>query len=673
MDPLAVLAGMDAMDAAGVPVEEIPDSDGEFDDRSLEGSDVDVLSSDEEELLDDELLGDGTSSGASGDSSQSGTEDSDEDSDEQNDGGAVRGRGRGAVRGRGRGARGGRGRGRGLGRGNPVGRGRGNLRGRGRGGRGRGAGGRGRGRGGAHANYDAAFGYNDEDDGGLNGFPQFTPDTEPGLNLPEDFHPTCESDFFKLFFSPDVVDSIVLYTNAYAVAHIAAKPTYANANGQWTPTTRDEMYSFLALLLFQAYLKLPDMGDYWSTESLFDGNYARSMIPSRKRFKALLTFLKIVDHEQEDPDDRLRKVRFLYDTVCEKCQSLFVPGQCLSVDERMIKHKGRAVFKQYLPKKPVKWGFKVFAVCDADTGMLCKFEIYTGQAGANDCDGLTHAVVLRLTEHLAGAGRILFTDNFYTSPALAESLLERGSHLVGTVRTNRRGYPMQLKTDLKNFEKHAERGETRYVREGNILVQQWKDRRVVSMLSTVHRGDSHVMVTRHTKVNGQHVELNIRQPTCVRDYNKNMGGVDTFDQRAAAYRTLRRTNKYWKSIFLDIIDIVAVNSFLLFQLFRQQNPGVIERPRQYRRRHFHSNLIRQLAKIDVNAPPPKRRYRPSTGQQPPAAHLHLPGHRVQKRNCVYCWDTDHVQRKCVSFCRTCEVHLHTSGRDCFANYHLQHF
>ena len=79
------------------------------------------------------------------------------------------------------------------------------------------------------------------------------------------------------------------------------------------------MYSFLALLLFQAYLKLPDKGDHWSTESLFDGNYARSMIPSRKRFKALLTFLKIVDHEKEYPDDRPRKVRFLYDTVCEKC------------------------------------------------------------------------------------------------------------------------------------------------------------------------------------------------------------------------------------------------------------------------------------------------------------------------------------------------------------------
>ena len=226
MDPLAVLAGMDAMDAAGVPVEEIPDSDGEFDDRSLEGSDVDVLSSDEE-LLDDELLGDGTSSGASGDSLQSGTEDSDEDSDEQNDGGAVRGRGRGA--------RGGRGQGRGLGRGNPVGRGKGNLRGRGRGGRGRGAGGRGRGRGGAHANYDAAFGYNDEDDGGQNGFPQFIPDTEPGLNLPEDFHPPCESDFFKLFFSPDFdtsfgQHSLILF---YYFAHFcfAMQPSFQKMYG----------------------------------------------------------------------------------------------------------------------------------------------------------------------------------------------------------------------------------------------------------------------------------------------------------------------------------------------------------------------------------------------------------------------------------------------------------
>ena len=398
------------------------------------------------------------------------------------------------------------------------------------------------------------------------------------------------------------------------------------------------------------------------------------MIPSRMRFEALLCFLKVVDHEQEDPNDRLRKVRYLYDHMRDTCQTVFVPGQRLSVDERMIKHKGRAIFKQNLPKKPVKWGFKVFSVCDAETGMLCNFDLYTGQTDdANEGEGLTHGVVLRVTEHLANAGRVLYTDNFYTSPALAQSLLERGFHLVGTIRTNRRGFPVQLKADTKDFEKHAPRGAMRYVRDGNMLFQQWKDRRVVSMLSTVHKGNSHVYVTRHSKVMGHHVEQNIRQPESIRDYNAHMGGVDRFDQRAAAYRVLRRTRKYWKSIFLDMLDVAAVNSFLLFQLCRSQNPGAIPRPNQYSRKAFHANLVRQLAEIDIRAPPPSRGYRPAPAQQPPVDHLHLAAHREQKKNCVHCRDTEKVQRQCVTFCRTCQVHLHVTSRVCFASYHLVHF
>ena len=172
--------------------------------------------------------------------------------------------------------------------------------------------------------------------------------------------------------------------------------------------------------------------------------------------------------------------------------------------------------------------------------MLCNFELYTGQqqADASEGEGLTHTVVLRLMEHLANSGRIIYTDNFYTSPALTESLRERGFHLVGTVRSNRRGFPQELKADTKKIEKHAARGAMRNVRDGNVLVQQWKDHCTVSMLSTIHKGHSHVMVTRDTKVQGHHVELNIRQPVTVNDYNTHMGGVDTFDQRAAAYRVL---------------------------------------------------------------------------------------------------------------------------------------
>ena len=278
------------------------------------------------------------------------------------------------------------------------------------------------------------------------------------------------------------------------------------------------------------------MEDYWCTTSLFDGNYARTMIPSHKRFKALLSFRKVVDSANEDPNDRLRKVRYLYDHMRDTCNALFKLGQFISVDER-IKSKGRFLLKQYLPKKPVKWGFKVFVACGAQTSVLFNFDIYTGKDAADD-EGLTRAVVHCLTADLAaGQNVVLFTDNFYTSSTLAKRMLARGIYLTGTLRLNRRGVPEEFKCDGKAFEKRSERGATRYIRKNDILYQKWKDQRCVSMLSTIHRGNDHFMVTRNAKVNGAHRQC-IRQPKCIRNYNQKMGGVNCFDQHVAAYRVL---------------------------------------------------------------------------------------------------------------------------------------
>jgi len=54
---------------------------------------------------------------------------------------------------------------------------------------------------------------------------------------------------------------------------------------------------------------------------------------------------------------------------------------------------------------------------------------------------LATSVVMTLMEGHLDAGRTLSTDNFYTSVPLAETLLGRKTHLVGTVRKNRKGLP----------------------------------------------------------------------------------------------------------------------------------------------------------------------------------------------------------------------------------------
>ena len=52
----------------------------------------------------------------------------------------------------------------------------------------------------------------------------------------------------------------------------------------------------------------------------------------------------------------------------------FIPGRDLSVDEAMVKFKGRSSIKQYMPKKPIKRGFKIWMLADSDSGYVTNFQ-----------------------------------------------------------------------------------------------------------------------------------------------------------------------------------------------------------------------------------------------------------------------------------------------------------
>ena len=60
-------------------------------------------------------------------------------------------------------------------------------------------------------------------------------------------------------------------------------------------------------------------------------------------------------------------------------QKHFKLGINVSIDESMIKFKGKSSLKQYLPSKPIKRGYKVWCLADSLTGYLYNFDIYTGK------------------------------------------------------------------------------------------------------------------------------------------------------------------------------------------------------------------------------------------------------------------------------------------------------
>lgn len=184
---------------------------------------------------------------------------------------------------------------------------------------------------------------------------------------------------------------------------------------------------------------------YWSTALLYNGNWARRMISSRNRFRAIMAFFRCNDHTAMDNDDKLRQVRYLIDNV-----------------NSPVKIFSNAARKLQLMKE---W-------CDRSTDQVW----------------LGYDVVMELTECKRNQGYHVYTDNFYTSPPLLRDLKQVGLLGCGTTSANRKHFPKEMKTSGA-WAKKVNHGKQRWRRfDGDVLGVQWNNDKVVSMLSTIHKG-----------------------------------------------------------------------------------------------------------------------------------------------------------------------------------------
>lgn len=276
------------------------------------------------------------------------------------------------------------------------------------------------------------------------------------------------------------------------------------------------------------------------------------------------------DREQkkkgEEGYDPLFKVRPLIDHLSAVFPVYYQPGCELSVDEMMISTRCRISFLQYMPKKPSKFGIKVWVNSESKTGYVLSFQVYTG-AMSEEANSLTkalgHRVVMDLKQPFLGKGHKLFVDKFYTSVPLFLELLDNGTYATGTVVANHKYLPEGLKAERNQLQI----GSYRFATSEKMTACIWRDRRDVLMLTTMHNMSVTTVLKRPK---GERDKRPLSCPTCIADYNQHMGGVDLMDQQLSYYSlTQRRTLKWWKKVFWHLIDITVVNSWIIF---RSNNP-----------------------------------------------------------------------------------------------------
>ena len=160
-----------------------------------------------------------------------------------------------------------------------------------------------------------------------------------------------------------------------------------------------------------------------------------------------MAMLHVVDPDEEDEEDKLRKVSSFLEFFKQKCKDLYRPFQRVAVDERMVKSKHRSGIRQYIKNKPTKWGIKLWVLADSLNGYTCDFDVYIGRNAQREVspNGLGYDVVMKLVAPLRNQGYHLYFDNFYTSVKLVKDLFQVLIPATGTAAKNRRGFPEAMK------------------------------------------------------------------------------------------------------------------------------------------------------------------------------------------------------------------------------------
>ena len=361
----------------------------------------------------------------------------------------------------------------------------------------------------------------------------------------------------------------------------------------------------------------------------------------------------------------------------------------MSVDEQMIPYKGKHSLRQYLPKKPKKWGLKVISRAGV-SGITYDFLLYDGTDPKADvsCGFISGDFVLKLCETLpSDQNHKVYFDNWFTFLEMQLVLQKRSIWSIGNSNrahlSNRaRHCPLKEESELKK----EGRGSYDYSIDANsgIRVVRWYDNKVVQLSSTHIDAEPITTVKRWNRREKKYI--NIECPAIVAEYNSFMGGVDSFNMLMSPYRTDRKSRKWYWRIFFGALNVAVVNGWLLYRRHcSQRNVSLKSRLDLLEFTSCVSECL--VLKNKLPSSLSRKRGRPSSsGDTEPSQTLevkkrrekkrsilqeirhdnvgHFPAHSEPKQRCGVC--SSYVRMKCIK----CNSHLCiTKAKNCFLDFH----
>ena len=351
---------------------------------------------------------------------------------------------------------------------------------------------------------------------------------------------------FLLFLKP--VEHIILnMTNLYGVRKY---------KDQWENIDLVKLHAYFGLLLlagvYRSYGEC--VTQLWNEKT---GRPIFRAAMSLKMFKKIHGCIRFDDREERLSStvrDKLAPIRNVFDRWNSNLKCMYTPGKNVTVDEQLIPFRGRCPFRQYIPSKPAKYGIKMWILCDSSNYYAYNTQVYIGRDRNTAPErNQGQRIVLDLTEGLSN--RNVTCDNFFTSYTLAEKLNRNHMTILGTIRKNRNEIPPVL-LDMRRKPLYSTEVVYEPKLQAVMLSYVTHRNRFVCLLSTYHN---------KVNINERNEK---KKPNLIEDYNKTKNGVDTMDQMVATYTCKRKINRWPMALFCNLLDVSALNAFVLFvQMF----------------------------------------------------------------------------------------------------------
>lgn len=148
----------------------------------------------------------------------------------------------------------------------------------------------------------------------------------------------------------------------------------------------DELFVILGTQAFSGYGKYPNKRMFWNNGEDTPKLLLNSM--RLNRFEQLLHHLHI---------DKLYKLRPIIDDLNNNFVQHEGLEEHISIDESMIPYYMKHYAKQYIKGKPIRFGYKIWALC-TNNGFIISFIVYTGKSNIARKFGLGGDVDVQLIE-----------------------------------------------------------------------------------------------------------------------------------------------------------------------------------------------------------------------------------------------------------------------------------